>query len=64
VEILAAEVRLRPLDDPMRLNGCALVVANPPPGLEDHARAVVGWIARTLGEAGALGRVTRLGAGR
>ncbi len=26
--ILAAEVRLRPLDDPMRLNGCALVVVN------------------------------------
>jgi 23S rRNA (adenine2030-N6)-methyltransferase len=61
VEILAAEVRLRPLDDPMRLNGCAVVVVNPPPGLSDHARAVTDWIARTLGDEGALGRVTRLG---
>jgi 23S rRNA (adenine2030-N6)-methyltransferase len=58
--ILVAEVRLRPLDDPMRLNGCALLVVNPPPGLEDHARTVVDWIARTLGDPGALARVTRL----
>jgi 23S rRNA (adenine2030-N6)-methyltransferase len=57
VEILAAEVRLRPLDDPMRLNGCAVVVVNPPPGLGDHARVVVDWVARTLGEPGAQGRV-------
>jgi 23S rRNA (adenine2030-N6)-methyltransferase len=62
-EILAAEVRLRPLHDPMRLNGCALVVVNPPPGLDDRARVVVDWIARALGEPGALGRVTRLGGG-
>jgi 23S rRNA (adenine2030-N6)-methyltransferase len=61
VPLLAAEVRLRPLDDPMRLNGCALVVVNPPPDLPEHAAAVVGWIARTLGDAGASGRVTRLG---
>jgi 23S rRNA (adenine2030-N6)-methyltransferase len=61
--ILVAEVRLRPLDDPMRLNGCALVVLNPPPGLEDHALVVADWIARTLGEQGALGRVSRLGRG-
>ena len=60
VEILAAEARLRPLDDPMRLNGCAVVVVNPPPGLEDHARVVVDWVARTLGDKGAEGRVHRL----
>ena len=56
--ILVAEVRLRPLTDPMRLNGCAMLVVNPPPTLDDHARAAVEWIARTLGEPGALGRVT------
>ncbi|HLZ84497.1 MAG TPA: 23S rRNA (adenine(2030)-N(6))-methyltransferase RlmJ [Caulobacteraceae bacterium] len=61
--ILAAEVRLRPLTDPMRLNGCAMIVINPPPALEDPARAVVAWIARTLGEEGALGRVTLLPGG-
>jgi 23S rRNA (adenine2030-N6)-methyltransferase len=58
--ILAAEVRLRPLHDPMRLNGCAMVVINPPDGLEAHARSVVTWIAETLGEGGALGKVTRI----
>jgi 23S rRNA (adenine2030-N6)-methyltransferase len=57
--VLIAEVRLRPLIDPMRLNGCAMVVINAPPVLQDHARAVVDWIARELGEAGALGRVQR-----
>jgi 23S rRNA (adenine2030-N6)-methyltransferase len=59
--ILAAEVRLRPLTDPMRLNGCAMIVVNAPPALDAHARTVVEWIANTLGEAGAQGRVTRLG---
>ena len=59
--ILAAEVRLRPLTDPMRLNGCAMIVVGAPPSLEAHARTVVDWIAQTLGEPGALGRVTRLG---
>jgi len=61
VPILAAEVRLRPLTDPMRLNGCAMIVVNPPASLDAHARTVVDWIAQTLGEEGAEGRVTRLG---
>ena len=58
--VLAAEVRLRPLSDPMRLNGCAMVVVNPPTGLETFATPVVDWLAATLGETGAVGRVTRL----
>ena len=58
--LLVAEVRLRPLADPMRLNGCAMIVANPPPGLEEHAEQVVQWLARTLGEDEASGRVTSL----
>jgi 23S rRNA (adenine2030-N6)-methyltransferase len=61
--ILIAEVRLRPLSDPMRLNGCAMLVVNPPPALGDHASAAVAWIARTLGEPGGEGRVTLLPAG-
>ena len=60
--ILAAEVRLRPLTDPLRLNGCAMLVVNPPTGLEGEARAAADWIAANLGEAGAVGRVSRLGA--
>jgi 23S rRNA (adenine2030-N6)-methyltransferase len=59
--LLVAEVRLRPLDDPMRLNGCALVVTNPPPGLTKASAETVAWIARKLGEAGGLGRATLLG---
>jgi 23S rRNA (adenine2030-N6)-methyltransferase len=60
--VLAAEVRLRPLSDPMRLNGCAMVVVNPPPGLAASAAPVVDWLAANLGEAGAVGRITDLAA--
>ena len=59
--VLAAEVRLRPLTDPMRLNGCAVIIVGAPPSLEEHARTVVDWLAQTLGERGAEGRVTGLG---
>lgn len=54
----AAEVRLRPLRDPMRLNGSVLIgLGLPvPPGTE----AICAWTAASAGEAGALGRVTRL----
>ena len=45
---LVAEARLRPLDDPMKMNGCALVVVNPPAGLAQEARAVCDWVARHL----------------
>ncbi len=57
--VLAAEVRLRPLADPMRLNGCVMVLINAPAEIEAPARAAMEWIAATLGEAGALGRVTK-----
>ncbi len=61
--VLAVEIRLRPLTDPMRLNGCAVIVVNPPPGLEIPARAAAEWIATKIGEDGALGRVTMVGGG-
>jgi 23S rRNA (adenine2030-N6)-methyltransferase len=59
--VLAAEVRIRPLSDPMRLNGCAVLMVNPPAGLGAFAGPVVEWLAMALGEAGAAGRITRLG---
>ena len=62
--ILVAETRLRPLADPMIMNGCALIVINPPTGLEAPARAAVSWVARTLGDDDGEGRVTILGAPR
>ncbi|HEY5289474.1 MAG TPA: 23S rRNA (adenine(2030)-N(6))-methyltransferase RlmJ [Caulobacteraceae bacterium] len=60
-KLLVVEARLRPLDDPMRLNGCAEIVINPPPELEPLAGEAAAWIADTLGGAGAVGRATRLG---
>ena len=59
--ILVAEVRLRPLADPMTMNGCAMVVINPPDGLAEPALAAAQWIAREIGRDGGLGRITRLG---
>lgn len=54
---LVAEARLRPLTNPMKMNGCALVVLNPPAGAEAVAAEVCGWVAATLGEAGARAEV-------
>lgn len=55
--ILAAEARLRPLTNPMTMNGCAMVVINPPAGSEAAAREICGWVAGTLGGAGARAEV-------
>jgi 23S rRNA (adenine2030-N6)-methyltransferase len=51
--ILAAETRMRPLADPLRLNGCALVLAGDGAGLAPKLQAICGWTAETLGEGGA-----------
>lgn len=50
--LLIAEARLKPLTDPMKMNGCAMVIANPPAGLEPGLEALCGWVAAQLGEAG------------
>jgi 23S rRNA (adenine2030-N6)-methyltransferase len=55
--LLLVETRLRRPDDPLRLNGCAMVVVNPPFGLEAPAGDAAAWVAATLGEPGGLGRV-------
>ncbi|WAC61048.1 23S rRNA (adenine(2030)-N(6))-methyltransferase RlmJ [Brevundimonas sp. SL130] len=49
---LVAEARLRPLTNPMKMNGCALVIVNPPPGAEDAAQQVCAWVADRLGDPG------------
>ena len=54
---LVAEARLRPLTNPMKMNGCALVVVNPPTGAEAAANTVCGWTARMLGDAGGKAEV-------
>ena len=59
-DLLVAEVRLRPLRDPLRMNGCALVIAGAPPGLDSDLDDICRWTAETLGEGG-TSRVWRLG---
>ena len=54
---LVAEARLRPLTNPMKMNGCAMVVLNPPPGAEAAALEICNWVASTLGDPGARAEV-------
>ena len=49
---LVAETRMRPLTDPMKMNGCALVLVGAPDGMAEDLEAICGWTARTLGERG------------
>jgi 23S rRNA (adenine2030-N6)-methyltransferase len=60
-DALVIEARLRPLDDPMRMNGCALVAINPPIGLEADAAAACDWVVKSCGGPGGEARVWRLG---
>lgn len=46
---LAVEARLSPLTDPMRMNGCALVILNPPAGVEAPLKSIAEWVVRTAG---------------
>ena len=57
-DLLVAEARMRPLTDPMKMNGCALVLMNGP-DLERPLAAICGWVAQALGDDGAA-RVYRL----
>ena len=54
---LVAEARLRPLTNPMKMNGCAMVVVNPPAGTEAAARDICDWVVSTLGEPGGRAEV-------
>jgi 23S rRNA (adenine2030-N6)-methyltransferase len=58
--LLVAETRMRPLADPMKMNGCALVLAGPDLGMAEDLQAICGWVAGTLGEGG-LARVYAVG---
>ncbi|MFN3523893.1 MAG: 23S rRNA (adenine(2030)-N(6))-methyltransferase RlmJ [Phenylobacterium sp.] len=56
--LLVAEVRMRPLSDPMTMNGCAMVFVNAPPELAEPLGAACRWLAQVQGEGGE-GRVWR-----
>jgi len=57
-EIEIAEARIRPLSDPMKMNGCALALVGAA-GLTADLEAICGWVAQALGEGGGS-RVYRL----
>ncbi|WP_419251888.1 23S rRNA (adenine(2030)-N(6))-methyltransferase RlmJ [Caulobacter sp. ErkDOM-YI] len=58
-DALVAEVRLRPLLDPMKMNGSTMVLVGAPPEVEPAVRAATDWIVRNLGQAGGAARVWR-----
>ena len=49
--MVAAETRIRPLTDPMKMNGCALVLVDGP-DLQGALAAICGWVAQELGAGG------------
>ena len=59
VEILVSEARMRPLHDPMKMNGSAMVVVRPPRGLDNEAHAVAEALVRALGDTGGEARTWR-----
>ncbi len=58
-ELLVAELRLRPLTDPMKMNGCAMVMIGASASVDGAAAQAGDWIASGLGEAGGRSRVWR-----
>jgi 23S rRNA (adenine2030-N6)-methyltransferase len=63
-DVIALELWLREPTDPGRLNGCGLIVRNPPFGLEDEAAAILttlrDMLGDDMGEAGAGAAIVRL----
>lgn len=55
--VLVAEARLRPLANPMKMNGCAMVLLNPPQGAREAAAQICRWVVETLGDAGGRAEV-------
>ncbi len=59
-DIIAAELWLREPTDPTRLNGCGLIVRNPPYGFEREAVPILAALADRLGEPGHGHAILRL----
>ena len=57
---LAVEARLQPLTDPMKLNGCALVILDPPSGLEAPLKAIADWVVQAAGGPGGVAKLWKL----
>ncbi len=61
-DVIAAELLLREPLDPARLNGCGLLIVNPPYRFEDQAQPILDALLERLGhrEPGEAALVTRL----
>jgi 23S rRNA (adenine2030-N6)-methyltransferase len=59
-DVVAVEFLRRPALDPLRLNGCGLLVINPPYGFEAEVVPVLEALVQVLGEPGAAWQVERL----
>jgi 23S rRNA (adenine2030-N6)-methyltransferase len=57
---LVVEARLQPLSDPMKMNGCALVILNPPPRIEAPLKAIAEWVVEAAGGPGGVAKVWSL----
>jgi 23S rRNA (adenine2030-N6)-methyltransferase len=58
--LTVVEARMRPLADPMKMNGCALAIARPPAGIDAALTQICDWTVRSLGDRG-QGRVWQAG---
>lgn len=59
--VVVAEARMRPLTNPMKMNGCTMTVVNAPSGTDAAAAEICGWVTATLGEAGGRTEIWRAG---
>lgn len=59
-DLVVAEIRLRPLWNPMKMNGCALVAVNAPEGFADVLGAIARDVVAVFGDAGGEARTRRL----
>ncbi|WP_031235976.1 23S rRNA (adenine(2030)-N(6))-methyltransferase RlmJ [Asticcacaulis sp. AC402] len=57
---LIAELRLRPLWNPMKMNGCVLMAVNPPKNFALHLKSIAEDVVRVFGEVGGQARVWSL----
>ncbi len=57
--LLVAESRLRPLNNPMKMNGCAMVMVGAPEAVIEPAAVICDWVAARLGDPGGEARVWR-----
>jgi 23S rRNA (adenine2030-N6)-methyltransferase len=57
--LLTAETRLRPLSDPMKMNGSAMVFIGAP-DMAPEAETICDWVVRLCGEKGGAAKVRRL----